>query len=97
MIFCAIGVDGDSGAPKKQPTMLSTALPALGLLGIGWYFALSIVGGIGGGLLLDGWLGTKPLFTAIGLLFGMLVAFWGAYKLLMQVLSDRNREENGDV
>jgi hypothetical protein len=56
------------------------------LMGLGWYFALSIVGGIGGGLLLDGWLDTKPVFTLVGLFGGLLLAFWGGYFLLMEAI-----------
>jgi len=57
----------------------------MSLLGIGWYFAISIVGGIVGGLLLDGWLDTKPLFTMLGLFVGLGLAFYGGFKLLMQL------------
>ena len=56
------------------------------LVGIGWYFALSTVGGIVGGVLLDDWLGTTPLLTLMGLLLGMVAAFWGGYFLLMDVI-----------
>jgi F0F1-type ATP synthase assembly protein I len=63
------------------------------LLGIGWYFAVSIVGGIAGGLLLDGWLGTKPLFTLVGLGAGLLLAFWGGFKLLMRVMANRYQQK----
>ena len=56
------------------------------LMGLGWYFALSIVGGIAGGLLLDSWLDTEPIFTLIGLFGGILLAFWGGYFLLMEAL-----------
>ncbi len=61
---------------------------ALRLLGIGWYFAASIVGGIALGWLADGWAGTTPLFTLIGLAAGLLVAFYGGYKLLRQFMGD---------
>ena len=72
--------------------MLRAALPALSLLGIGWFFALSIVGGAGAGLLIDGWLDTKPLFAVIGLAMGLLVAVWGGYRLLKRAISDGNQE-----
>lgn len=60
---------------------------ALSLLSIGWFFALCIVGGIAGGLLLDDLANTKPVFALIGLFLGLGLAFWGGYKLLMQVIS----------
>jgi MFS family permease len=75
-------------------SVLKRVPAAVGLLGIGWYFAASIVGGIAGGLLLDSWLDTKPLFTLLGLLAGLLLAFWGGYKLLVQVISGRGQEED---
>ena len=73
--------------------MLSRVPRAVGLLGIGWYFAASIVGGVVAGLLLDGWLDSRPLFALLGLLTGLLVAFWGGYRLLMQVISSAEKEE----
>jgi F0F1-type ATP synthase assembly protein I len=59
----------------------------MSLVGIGWFFAASIVGGVAGGLLLDGWLDTRPLFTMLGLFLGLAVAFFGAYRLLKQVIT----------
>ena len=67
--------------------MLTRVPPAMALMGIGWYFAMSVIGGIIGGFLLDGWLDTKPVFTLIGLLAGMFLACYGGYKLLMQVIA----------
>ena len=60
---------------------------ALSLLSIGWFFALCIVGGIGGGLLLDDLADTKPIFALIGLFLGLGLAFWGGFRLLMQVIA----------
>jgi F0F1-type ATP synthase assembly protein I len=58
------------------------------LLGIGWYFAMTIVGGIAGGFLLDTWLQTRPLFTVLGLFLGLALALFGGYVLLMRVLTE---------
>ncbi len=85
-----------SRRPSRTLPALTKIQPALGLLGIGWYFALSIVGGVVAGLLLDGWLDTKPLFTMAGLLLGLGVAFWGGYKLLMRVISNRSHNKDAN-
>ncbi len=76
--------------------MFVKAPRVLSLLGIGWYFALSIVLGVGGGLVVDGLLDSKPLFTMIGLFAGLGIAFWGGYKLLMQVIVNRDEGNGAD-
>jgi F0F1-type ATP synthase assembly protein I len=68
---------------------------AVSLLGIGWYFAVSIIGGIVGGLLLDGWLDTKPLFTIVGLFVGLAVAFYGGFRAVMRVMAETNANTKG--
>lgn len=86
-----------NGAARTGTFAVLTKLPpAMRLVGIGWYFALSIVGGIIGGVLLDRWLGLTPLFTLLGLLAGLIAAFWGGYLLLMEVLGRREPEKDGD-
>jgi F0F1-type ATP synthase assembly protein I len=76
--------------------MLTRMPRALSLLSIGWYFALCIVGGIAGGLLLDNLLDTKPILALVGLFLGLALAFWGGYKLLVQVISATAAESKTD-
>jgi len=76
--------------------MLTRMPRALSLLSIGWYFALCIVGGIAGGLLLDNLLDTKPILAMVGLFLGLALAFWGGYKLLIQVISATAAESKTD-
>ncbi len=59
---------------------------AVRLLGIGWYFAVCIVIGVVGGVLLDRVTGTAPLLTMVGVLLGLLTAFYGGYRMLMDVI-----------
>ncbi len=61
--------------------------PAMRLVGIGWYVALCIAAGVVGGVWLDGKFGTSPLLTLIGLFAGLGLAFYGGYRMLMEVIA----------
>ena len=52
------------------------------LLGLGWFVSAAIVAGVIVGLLLDGWAGSSPAFLLLGLLLGLSVAFYGAYRMV---------------
>ena len=68
------------------------------MLGIGWFVALCIVGGVIGGLLLDGVLGTGPALLLAGLGLGLAVAAVGMYRMLMAVLDDDgDRTDRGNT
>lgn len=75
----------------------STMVPAFRLLGIGWFFAVSIAGGAIVGLLADEWLGLTPVFTLIGLGIGLIVAFYGGYKLLIGFVGGNVPNKDADV
>ena len=60
--------------------------PAIRLIGIGWYFAVCIVAGVVGGVLLDRAADTTPWLTLLGLFLGLIAAFWGGYRMLQDVL-----------
>jgi F0F1-type ATP synthase assembly protein I len=70
--------------------------PTARLIGIGWYFAVCIVVGVVGGLLLDEVAGSRPLLTLLGMLLGMVVAFYGGYRMLMETLEIGQRRPNKD-
>ena len=70
--------------------------PAVRLLGIGWYFALCIVVGIVGGVLLDRQVGKDHIFTLIGLFLGLILAFFGGYIMLLEELGLRQRQQGDD-
>ena len=57
------------------------------LLGVGWYVAICIVGGVWGGVWLDEKLGTNPLFLLIGLMLGLVIAGAGVYRMLAALVS----------
>ena len=66
----------------------------LRLLGIGWYVALCIVGGVVGGRWLDNWLDLGPLFTLLGLAAGIALAGFGMYRMLNAVLAQAPDSED---
>ena len=68
----------------------------MSLLGIGWYFAVCIIGGVVGGLLLDNWLDTGDLFKILGLFLGLGLAFYGGFKILTRVLSESATKKGPD-
>lgn len=59
-------------------------VPSLWLTGIGWYFAVCVVGGIIVGRWLDGRFDTGPLFALIGTLLGLGMALYGGYRMLVE-------------
>lgn len=71
----------------------------LRFIGIGWYIATCIVLGTLGGR----WLGQKldgssneALFTLLGLGLGLLVAFYGVYRMLKALLASNKDEDKGN-
>ena len=58
------------------------------LIGIGWYFVVCIVGGVVGGVLLDDVADSAPFLTLLGLTLGLFLAFYGGYRMLMEVLNE---------
>ncbi len=65
--------------------------PAIQLLGLGSYVAVCIAGGTVGGYFLDGVFGTGRILTLAGLALGLVAAFYGGYRMLMETVADINR------
>ncbi len=67
-------------------------IPALQVTGIGFYIAACIVGGTFAGW----WLGGKrPLYLIIGLLVGLVLAVYGAYRMIRPLIKINDDKENG--
>ena len=68
-------------------------VPAFQLLGIGFYVATCITGGI----LVGRWLGGKQtVFMIIGLVVGLILAFYGAYKMIKPVIDNYKNNDKGN-
>ena len=72
-------------------------LTGVQFLGLGWYIAISIVAGTLGGLWLDQRAGTTPIFLLIGLLLGVVLAFYGTYRMAISFLVGQkdSKEDRG--
>ena len=66
---------------------------ALRLTGVGFFIGGSIALGVFGGHWLDSKLDTN-LFWIIGLILGIVVAFYGVYQMLLPLISNRRDKEN---
>ena len=66
---------------------------ALRVIGIGWYMAFAILGGVLGGLWLDGKLGTKPWFLITGIILGLVVAGYGTYQAFKPFVNNQVKGE----
>jgi len=62
-------------------------------IGVGWYIGICIVAGVGIGIWLDRTVQTGILFTLVGLGLGLILAFWGVYRMLLPVLKDKDKED----
>lgn len=66
--------------------------PAVRLIGIGFYISACIVGGIVGGLWLDQKLDTKPILLLVGLISGLILAFWGVYQMIAPMVNKDKKD-----
>ncbi len=66
---------------------------ALRLAGVGFFIGGSIALGVWGGLWLDNKLDTS-LFWIIGLILGIVVAFYGVYQMLLPLIGNKQDKES---
>ena len=76
--------------------LMPTWALALRLMGVGWFVAFSVIIGSVAGLWLDKWLGTKILFTLVGVLLGTTVAFYGLYQMVKPLMDDMGNGSKED-
>jgi ATP synthase protein I len=59
--------------------------------GLGCTVVVSLLLCIGGGVLLDRWLGTSPIFVLVGVALGLAAAGYSLYELAVLGMPDRGR------
>ncbi len=67
---------------------------ALRLVGVGWYIGICIFLGVFGGLWLDNRFNTKPILVIVGLILGIVVAFYGVYHMLLPIIGNKKNKRN---
>ena len=65
---------------------------ALRVVGVGWYIGICIVLGVWGGLWLDSKLNTTPILVIIGLILGIIIAFYGVYRMILPNISKKGNK-----
>ena len=68
---------------------------ALRLVGMGWYVGICIFLGVWGGLKLDEKLHTSPVLVIVGLVLGIIVAFYGVYKMILPNIKQKRNGGKG--
>ncbi len=59
---------------------------------MGWYIGVCIVLGVFGGLWLDNKLNTQPIMVIVGLILGIIVAFYGVYRMILPNINKRQKK-----
>ena len=67
---------------------------ALRLVGVGFFIGGSIVVGVVAGLWLDNKLNSAPIWVIVGLFLGLIIAFYGVYRMLLPLMNNKQDKEN---
>jgi F0F1-type ATP synthase assembly protein I len=66
----------------------------LRLIGVGFFIGGSILLGVFAGLWLDSRLNTSPILVIVGLFLGIVIAFYGVYRMLLPLIEKKQDKEN---
>ena len=67
----------EPGSDRDTPSGGGATPGNLGIaFDLGIRLGISVILGLGGGLLLDGWLRTSPIFTLVGMVLGIAAAMY---------------------
>lgn len=67
---------------------------AFRLVGVGWYVGICIFLGVFAGLWLDKKFDTSPILVLVGLILGIIIAFYGVYRMILPLIGDK--DDKGD-
>ena len=72
---------------------MNRRVAALQLVGVGFFIGISIVLGVVIGRWLDIKFDTGPVLVIVGLVFGLVVAFYGVFRMLLPLISEKQSKE----
>ncbi len=72
---------------------MSRWVVALRLIGVGFFIGGSILLGVVAGLWLDSKLNTSPILVIVGLVLGIVVAFYGVYQMILPLIRNKQDKE----
>ena len=73
---------------------MSRWVAVLRVVGVGFYIGGSIILGVVAGRWLDGLLNTKPVLVIVGLILGIVVAFYGVYIMVQPFIGNKPNKGN---
>ena len=73
---------------------MSRWVAARRLVGIGFFISGSILLGVVAGRWLDTKLNSEPLWIIVGLFLGLVIAFYGVYRMLLPFMNKKQDKEN---
>ncbi len=73
---------------------MSRRVAAVRFVGVGFFIGGSIVLGVLAGRWLDSKLNSEPIWTIVGLILGIVVAFYGVYTMLRPFLGNKRNKGN---
>jgi len=73
---------------------MSRWVAALRLVGVGFFVGGSILLGVVAGLWLDSKLNSAPIWVIVGLFLGLIIAFYGVYRMILPFMGNKQDKEN---
>jgi len=87
-LICYLRAGNDEASMRRW-------VAALRLIGVGFFIGGSIVLGVVAGLWLDNKFNSGSTWVIVGLFLGIIIAFYGVYRMLLPLMSNKRDKENG--
>ena len=79
---------------RKDEVGMPRWVAALRLVGVGFFIGGSVLLGVVAGRWLDTRLNSEPTWMIVGLFLGLVIAFYGVYRMLLPLMGNKQDKEN---